>query len=340
MKTIKMIIAGLVLYTAQATAQENTLEVWMDKNVTVTADGETVTYLTIREKDPNVTYFAYNMIITLPKGFKIHQKKSNREYVDDITMSDRVTSTHQISCYMPTDGMLKVICTSSKNYDLYSDDTDGNAIDELYTVGLVADSTTINGAYEIEMTDVIFTTYTDTERKKMAYTKLDHTEYCDVTVTGGTDFPGVDYSIPAEGCGTMILPFDMEIPTDMKVFACDNIADNRLVLRNVSSIEDNTPYIVTGKSGLYHFDGTYKALKSTYSTTYMTGVYEQMTVPQGNYVMQNHKETLGIGFYRVGSVETIITPYHCYVNGLSNESFAISNISPGSTDLSILLSIT
>lgn len=51
----------------------------------------------------------------------------------------------------------------------------------------------------------------------------------------------------------------------------------------------------------------------------MTGVFEQMKVPEGNFVMQNHKDTYGIGFYRVGTVETIINPYRCYVNNLSNE---------------------
>ncbi len=51
----------------------------------------------------------------------------------------------------------------------------------------------------------------------------------------------------------------------------------------------------------------------------MTGVFEQMKVPEGNYVMQNHKDTYGVGFYRVGAVETIINPYRCYVNALSNE---------------------
>ena len=312
-------MAWLALFTAQAMAQTpNTLEVWMDKEVKVTADGETVTYLTVSEKDPNVNYIAYNMTFTLPKGFKIHQVKSGREYVNDISLSERATSTHQIDCNMPTEGMLKVICTSTQNYELYPDDADGNIIYPIFTIGLVADPSVINGIYDVEMYDVTFVRYLE-DGITLAGVDLDHTEYSRFTVTGGTDFPGVDYTLPAEGCGTMILPFNAAIPEGMSVYACTGISSSSLNLEAVSDIQANTPYIVTGPEGTYHFTGEYQALKASYSTPYMTGVFEQMKVPEGNFVMQNHKDTYGIGFYRVGTVETIINPYRCYVNNLSNE---------------------
>lgn len=319
MKTVKLLLAWLALYAAQATAQTAALEVWMDKNVTVTADGKTVTYLTVSEKDPNVNYIAYNMTITLPKGFKVNQVKQGREYVNDITLSERATSTHQIDCNMPEEGMLKVICTSTSNYEMYPDDAEGNIIYPIFTVGLVADPSTINGTYDVEMTGVRFVRYLE-DGNTLAAVDLDHIEYSEFTVTGGTDFPGIDYSLPSEGCGTMILPFDAPIPDGMTVYACNGISgNNSLMLEKAPSIEANTPYVVTGPEGIYHFIGKYRALKTSYSTPYMTGVFEQMKVPEGNYVMQNHKDTYGVGFYRVGAVETIINPYRCYVNALSNE---------------------
>lgn len=312
-------MAGLALYAAQAMAQPAALEVWMDKNVTVTADGQTVTYLTISEKDPNVNYIAYNMTISLPKGFKVNQVKQGREYVNDITLSERATTTHQIDCNMPVEGMLKVICTSTSNYEMYPDDEDGNIIYPIFTVGLVADPSTINGTYNVEMTGVRFVRYLE-DGNTLAAVDLDHIEYSDFTVTGGTDFPGIDYTLPSEGCGTMILPFDSSIPEGMTVYACSGISENKsLMLEKVPSIEANTPYIVSGPEGTYHFTGEYRALFSSYSTPYMTGVFEQMKVPEGNYVMQNHKDTYGVGFYKVGAVETIINPYRCYVNAQPSE---------------------
>ena len=199
MKTVKLLLAWLALYAAQAMAQTATLEVWMDKNVTVTADGKTVTYLTVSEKDPNVNYIAYNMTITLPKGFKVNQVKQGREYVNDITLSERATSTHQIDCNMPEEGMLKVICTSTSNYEMYPDDAEGNIIYPIFTVGLVADPSTINGTYDVEMTGVRFVRYLE-DGNTLAAVDLDHIEYSEFTVTGGTDFPGIDYSLPSEGC--------------------------------------------------------------------------------------------------------------------------------------------
>ena len=313
-------MAGLALYAAQASAQtDNTLEVWMDESVSVTADGETVTYLTISEYDPNVNYIAFNMTLTLPKGFRVNQVRSGREYVNDIKLSeDRATTTHSIQCNMPEEGTLKIICVSSQNQALYPDDIDGNIVYPLFTVGLVADPTAINGAYDVEMTGCRFVKYLE-DGTTLAPADLDHTEYSRFTVTGGTDFPGVDYTLPAEGCGTMILPFNAAIPEGMSVYACTGISSSSLNLEAVSDIQANTPYIVTGPEGTYHFTGEYQALKASYSTPYMTGVFEQMKVPEGNFVMQNHKDTYGIGFYRVGTVETIINPYRCYVNNLSNE---------------------
>lgn len=320
MRTVKLIMAGLALYAAQASAQtDNTLEVWMDESVSVTADGETVTYLTISEYDPNVNYIAFNMTLTLPKGVRVNQVRSGREYVNDIKLSeDRATTTHSIQCNMPEEGTLKIICVSSQNQALYPDDIDGNIVYPLFTVGLVADPTAINGAYDVEMTGCRFVKYLE-DGTTLAPADLDHTEYSRFTVTGGTDFPGIDFTLPAEGCGTMILPFDHDIPEGMTVYSCEGISGgNTLVLQNVPEIEANTPYVVTGPEGTYHFKGEYRALKPYYSTPYMTGVFEEMKVPEGNYVMQNHKETHGVGFYRVGSIETIINPYRCYVNAMSN----------------------
>lgn len=317
MKTAKLIMAWLALYVAQATAQTpNTLEVWMDESVGVTADGKTVTYLTVSEKDPNVNYIAFNMTLTLPKGMKVNQVRSGREYVADIQLSERATTTHMIDCNMPEERMLKIICTSSSNFELYPDDVDGNIMYPLFTIGLVADPSTINGRYDVEMYDCRFVRYLE-DGQTLAPVDLDHMEYSEFVVTGGTD-ASVDFTLPAEGCGTMILPFDQQIPDGMTVYACEGITNNgsSLKLQSVPSIEANTPYIVTGPQGTYHFEGEYRALKASYSTPYMTGVFEEMQVPVGNYVMQNHKDTHGVAFYRVGSIATVISPYRCYVNAL------------------------
>ena len=315
MKTFRILLIWFALYSVQTFAQQHTLEVWMDQTAEFTADGKTVTKLTFYEKDPNTDYLAFNMALRVPDGIKINQVKSGREYVNDIELSVRATGTHTIACNMPEEGVIKIICTSSLNQDLYPDDEDGNIYYPIFTIGLVAESSAYNGTYAIEMSDVWFVK--QDEDGNLSANILDHIEYCNFVISGGTDFPGIDYTIPEEQFGTLILPFNSEIPSGMNVYECTGVSeDNTLLLGNVASIAANTPYIVTGNAGLYHFDGEYMALHEHYSTDFMTGVFKVTDVPQDAYVMQNHKNTTGIGFYKVGSTAVKVSPYRCYLNAL------------------------
>lgn len=318
MKTIKILLFWLALYSVQAIAQPQELKVWMDESVSVTADGKTVTELKVYENDPTINYIAFNMVITVPKGVQINKVRSGREYINDIELSDRATTTHAIACNMPEEGMVKIICTSSLNQELYPDDIDGNPLDELFTIRFVAEPTAYNGKYAIELSDCWFVKREDGD---ITANILDHVEYSDFVITGGTDFPGVDFTIPAEQCGTLILPFDSKIPDGMNVYECNGISgDNTLLLNSVQTITANTPYIITGTAGQYHFNGDYKALQGSYSTKYMTGVFEEVTAPVGSYVMQNHKATTGIGFYKVGSATVKVNPYRCFLNSLDSDA--------------------
>ncbi len=311
MKSIKLILL-LLTVSSMATAQTNSLRVWMDDPLTMTADGATVMYLTVCENDPNSDYTSFNMNITLPKGVSISQKKSGRETVNEIEMSERAATTHVIECNMPDERTLKIIAYSTGNDNLYNTDYSDNPLDELFTVGLKCDPSAINGEYKIELTECVFT---KAEGNTFVGVELDHTEYSTLTVSGGTDFAGVDYTLSELGCGTLMLPLDCAIPTGMKAYVCYGLsADNVLQMNEVNSIEANIPYIVRGTPGTYHFTGTYKALKDSYSTDYMTGVFAETDAPLGAYVMQNHADTYGIGFYRVGSVAAKVPAYRAYVN--------------------------
>ena len=314
MKLIKTIWLCLTLlaFVPSYVIADNTLEVWMDKHLEFNADGTTVTYLTVHQKDPNVNYIAYNMVITLPKGVSIHQVKSGRKYKNDIQQSVRATETHIIGCNMPVEGMLKVICSSSMNEELYPDDEDGNPVDDLFTIGLVADASTINGVYDIEMTEILFVKKDENGIPTGA--EIDHVEYSQATVTGGTDFPGVSYTLSPLGIGTLIVPFSFVPQSGFEVYNCTGLNGSSIQLEKVEEAQANTPYIVRGTPGTYHLNGNYCGLNDSYSTPYLTGVYVDSKVPEGAYVMQN-QEIDGLGFYQVAKGQNItINPYRCYLN--------------------------
>lgn len=159
MKKIATMALGLLMMSgvanAYTTTSSETLNVWFD-NFTIENNGTNVAYLKVYEND-NLDYSAFNMTFIIPNGLKVNKIKQGRDTVNDIVMSARASSTHSISCNILPDGTtLKVIGDSSTNADLYRDDEDGNPLDELYTIGLIADETLQPGEYQIEMTGIKF----------------------------------------------------------------------------------------------------------------------------------------------------------------------------------------
>ena len=311
----------LVLYTARASAfsTDNALKVWMDQKVELTADGKTVTKLTVYECDPDVDYISFNMALFVPKGTQIYKYRSGRKEITDIALNEDRNNGHTILCNMPDDHTIKIIAYSGENNALFHDTYDGVPVEELFTIGLICDNSTINGTYHVEMLDVNFT-YRDKD-SKITSNGIDHIEYSDFTVTGGQDFPGIDYTMTSAGYGTLMLPFNCEIPKGLTAFECSGVdSDNMLMLNSVNSFAANTPYIVKGSPATYHFNGVYSALFDEYSTKYMTGVYADKKVPVDSYVLQN-QEDYGLAFYRVyESPEVTMPPYRCWINKQSDNT--------------------
>lgn len=151
MKKLFMIIGLALLTTVGVQAQSETLRVWLDSHITLTADGNTVTYLKLYENDGDQGYTSFNMSLIVPKGIRVNQVKQGRETKNDISLSERATSTHSIACNMPSDTLLKIACISTLNQELFVDDEEGNPLDEVCTIGLTADTSMENGDYIVSM---------------------------------------------------------------------------------------------------------------------------------------------------------------------------------------------
>lgn len=102
-------------------------------------------------------YSAFNMAFVVPKGIKIAKVKKGRDWVDDISLTARAASTHSIACNMLDDGeTIKIISSTSMLDDFYPDDADGTPMNELFTLGLIAEKGMANGTYTVELWDVKF----------------------------------------------------------------------------------------------------------------------------------------------------------------------------------------
>lgn len=185
MKKFVMTFCLVLLTVVGAQAQSETLRVWLDSKVTFTADGSTVTYLKLYENDGDQGYTSFNMSLYVPKGIHVNKVKQGRDMVDDIFLSERATTTHTIACNMPSETLLKVACISSMNQDLYNDDEEGNPLDEVWTIGLVADPTMANGDYIVTMPadGLIFNMK---QGDTYVSSRIKEDVKCVFTITGGT----------------------------------------------------------------------------------------------------------------------------------------------------------
>lgn len=158
-----LLAAAALLYTAVASAADfevtttDQLKVWAEFPQEIVADGTTVNYVKVFEHDyDNTKFCAFNMEFILPEGFRVNKVKQGRETVDDIFLSARGTNTHVLSCNILNGVDLRIISISSNNSVYYDDDEDGNPLDLLFTIGLIADPTLASGEYDVRMEGVKF----------------------------------------------------------------------------------------------------------------------------------------------------------------------------------------
>lgn len=285
-------------------AQTQTLKVW-GHDFTMTADGKTSTHLTISENDV-VNYTAFNMTIVVPEGISVAQVNSGRFYVNDIQISpDRDSGGHTISCNMPDKKTIKIIAYSTDLYEFYPEDIDGNPVDELFTIGLVAAPTMVNGDYDIQILDSKFVP------KEGEASILNEASNMKMTVQGGIDGTLINYTMSEAGFGTIILPYSADVPEGLKVFECTHVEDGVLQTNELTSIPANTPLLLSGLAGDYTFLGISEATEDSYTSGVLTGVMKDKEIYSG-YVLREQNEI--IGFYPVTSFKPVVVPqYRCFL---------------------------
>lgn len=304
-----------LLFAVQVKAQTETIRVWMD-DVTLTADSQSVTRLYLYEKDV-VNYTAFSLTLNVPKGVKIAQVKQDRNYKNDIRLTERLDD-HTISCNMLEDGRtIKIIAYSPSNAEFYPDNVDGEPIDSIFSIGLVAEPAMCNGNYVISIEGCKFVLPDAT-----ASVPGEPIE-ASMTIVGGKDHITIDYLMTDAGVGTLILPFDAEIPDGLRAFKCTEIVGESVMLVEQSRIAANEPLLMAGEMGNYSFKGVPKNNADVYSDGLLTGVYVPMSITEG-YMLQSQEGK--VGFYKVNPDNpTTVPAYSCFLNANRDiEFFALS----------------
>lgn len=308
MRKMKLISLVLALVGVQAQAQD--LRVWVGDAV-VTADGVTKTTLTVYQTDPTDNqYVAFQMQMHVPEGIHIAQRKQGRtDYVNDLTLNAlRFEGLgHSLSSNMPDETTIVLSCADMNNTAFYPDDAEGNTVEELFTIGLVADNTMTNGVYTVTLSgvDFIHSDGTSNSPEEEVSFKL--------TVTGGQEpvETPISYTLSEAGVGTLILPYDAALPEGLKAYRCISLQETSVVLEEQPAIAANTPVLMLGEPGTYTFTGTPMGGDVSYTSGLLTGVMEATSITSG-YVLQTQGGMTG--FYAVNQEKPVTVPANrCYL---------------------------
>ncbi len=152
----------------------------------------------------------------------------------------------------------------------------------------------------------------------------------------------IEWEMTAAGWGTMILPFDAEIPSGLTLYAGDKLTleDDALTVDDAdaaTSIAANTPYLVSGSAATYEFTGTPTNTDDTYSLGLLVGTLVDLSQAEGTlstngtqYVLQNHDDE-GLAFYPITDESTGVEldAYHCYLTGVTGTALRLPGMSTG-----------
>ncbi len=163
--------------------------------------------------------------------------------------------------------------------------------------------------------------------KKTVSCTNDWTAFDTFSLTCCTDT--VDWQL-ADEWGTLILPFNMEIPDSLEAWTYDGIttdtdANDILSLKEIVrsiDIKANKPYIMSGTQGKYTFTGATVNTTDDLTDGYLVGTFKSISAPEGSYVLQNR--TGSPAFYEVDSGSSVtVAPYHCYLTLTEDEAKAV-----------------
>ena len=120
-------------------------------------------------------------------------------------------------------------------------------------------------------------------------------EFCD-------ELP-LSYTLTSAGWGTLCLPYSAEVPDGLTAYTVTSTDGNNLVKEEVSTLEMNKPYLITGTPDTYHFNGPATPESENLKNGLLVGntTAAQTFAPQGSYVLQNLPAQDGLAFYQVAA---------------------------------------
>ena len=279
-----------MLFFMSLQASASNLKVWMN-NPTIMADGKTVAYLTIYQTDITNAetqkcdlYSMFQVAINVPDGITIalNDKGKNDVTLNEARFGDLTENV--LSSNQQSNVLLKVATmNTSADETILQFDGEGNALEELLTIGLIADESMELGSYEISLSEVKFvridaSASVPEETVTAALTVVEPGSIRTVLDENSTEVPTAAENVNIQVYRTLVpdvwnticLPFAMSeaqvkaafgddvqiadfVDHEIELDADENIVGIEVNFTDVTEIEANHPYIIKVSSAISDF---------------------------------------------------------------------------------------
>ena len=292
----------------------------------LTYDGDMDGYYFIVSLEGSRIYTAYNLDIFLPNGIDVMHEGDNY-FVARMDNTDLYTKpkfgdwSHTVSASMPAEHQLRVACVSGNSTEFKS--TSG----ELFYVYVTVDADYFASCFSpkpiVRLSGMNLTT-----KAEAKYVPADFA--CRPFTTGIPTARTIPVNVSAENkIGTLILPFDTELPEGLKAYSCEEVSGEQLVLTAASSIESCKPYIVYAPGGYTgNLNGTASLsddsnVTDVFTDGLLTGVLTGSSINTG-FILQNQGD--GPMFYDTDGGIFTLPAGRCYLtpSGSDVKAFIIN----------------
>lgn len=306
-KTIKLITIITLLLVTNVKAQEIATLTVSDFDIKALE----YTTITIESDIALNDYCSFQFDLLLPEGISMPYNVNPDEEEEQFGYFDSeaeewipaiesgiTKSSHTLAC-SKIDGGYRFVCYHPKFTSFKSGSKN------VLTLIMQADSNAVNGVYRITLGGTMFIA-----NKNSHFTP--EVNAGTAIVKGSDKSTTFEFTMSEARWGTLMLPFDANVPAGIVAYSCTGVDGNSVVLYECSTIYANTPYLLNGIPETYSFTGVPIAEKNEYSSGCMTGVHSATTIYSG-YVLQENDGI--VAFYRVNENKPIEVPAgHCYIN--------------------------
>ena len=280
-------------------------------------DGEGDYFFTVG-LDGSRIYTAYNLDLYLPTGltvmgdgeeYYIYSTEDEDFYPYTTGKGGKKTFKHQVSYRVSEgDSHIRLACSSNDNADFKANSG------SLFIVYVVINNATLESCFSPKPI-IKFSGLNLTTSAAVKYVPADFA--CRPFTTGIPTSRTLPVNVSSSNkVGTLIVPFDADLPSGLKAYTCNNLDGDLLTLTPAESIEACTPYIVYAESGYSgNLSGTATLtdddnVTDIFADGYLTGVLTGTTVNTG-YILQNKGE--GPMFYDAEDVNFSLPAGRCYL---------------------------